>query len=61
MRVPKPSTGEADCDKARLARSILAAAQQAEDLGFGEAALLLRRAQAVAEQAAVADQEGRLN
>ncbi len=61
MHAPEPSTAEADCDKARLARSILAAAQQAEDLGFGEAALLLRRAQAVAEEAAVADQEGRLN
>ena len=56
-----PSTAKADCDKARLARSILDAAQRAEDLGFGEAALLLRQAQAVAEQAAVADQEGRLN
>ncbi len=61
MRVPEPSTGEADCDKARLARSILAAAQQAEDLGFGEAALLLRRAQAVAEQAAEAGRAGSVN
>ena len=55
------STAEADCDKARLARSILAAAQRAEDLGFGEAALLLRQAQALAEQAAEVDRAGSTN
>ena len=52
MPTPEPSTADADCDKVRLARSILDAAQQAEDLGFGEAALLLRQAQTMAEQAA---------
>ena len=50
-----PPTAKADCDKARLARSILNAARRAEDLGFGDAARLLRQAQAVAEQAAEAD------
>ncbi len=61
MRAPEPFTAKADCDKASLARSILAAAQQAEDLGFGEAALLLRRAQAMAEKAAEAGRAGSVN
>ena len=56
-----PSTTNADCDKARLARSILDAAQRAEDLGFGEAALILRQAQKVAENAAEADRAGSVN
>ena len=36
--MPKPNLYKAkgDCDKARLAKSILDAAQRAEDLGFGE-------------------------
>ena len=59
MLMPEPSMVEADCDKARLARCILDAAQQAEDLGFSDAASLLRRAQAMAERAAEASRNRR--
>ena len=61
MRAIKPSTAKVDCDKALLARSITEAAQRAEGLGFAEAALLLRRAQAMAEQAAEAGRVGSVN
>ena len=33
MPMPMPSVVKADCDKARLARTILEAAQRVEDLG----------------------------
>ncbi len=61
MPKPDPSIAEADCDKARLARSILDAAQRAEAMGFGDAARLLRQAQTVAEQAAEADRAASRN
>ena len=61
MPKPDPSTAKADCDKTRLARSILDAARRAEDLGFGEAARLLRQAQIAAEQAAEAVRAGSIN
>ena len=61
MPKPDPSTANADCEKTRLARSILDAAQRAEDLGFDEAARLLRQAQEKAEQAAEADRAASTN
>ena len=61
MPATEPSTAEAACDKARLARSILEAAQRADDLGIAEAALLLRRAQAMAERAAEAGRASSTN
>ena len=61
MPTPEPSTAKSDCNKARLARSILDAARRADDLGFREAALLLRRAQAMAERAAEAGRTGSTN
>lgn len=61
MHKPDPSTTKADYDKARLARSILNAAQRAEDLGLSHAARLLRQAQVVAVQAAEADRAASTN
>ena len=61
MPTLEPCVAEEGCEKTRLARNILDAAQRAEDLGIAEAALLLRMAQAIAERAAEAGRAGLVN